>query len=200
MRCLLLLVSLLAIVACSSAQESNTAAQEPVMVAEATIAPTPVPTWTPTPHPTNTPEPTPIPLSLAEVEMAIALPFQDARSKDGPARWAFYQSSRHTADSVTLTPDLSKFGNALHGLSLNDQDVARRFKATFRTLATSLLDTTTASEAITFVDNCYTNSIIPAVTQIQDTECVTTLNNGTSLKVEYHYESDILLTWIDTTQ
>lgn len=200
MRYLLLLVSLLSIVACSSAQESNTAAQEPVMVAEATIAPTPVPTWTPTPDPTNTPEPTPIPLSLIEVEIAIALPFQDASSKDGPVRVAHYESPLNTSVWVSLDPDLSQFGNAWVRLSLNDQDAAQKFKATFRTLSTSLLDTTTASEAITFVDNCYTNSIIPAVTQIQDTECVTTLNNGISLKVEYHYESNILLTWIDTTQ
>ena len=209
MRYFFLLLSCLALVACSSAQE-------PEVVAVATATSAPIPTWTPTPlptatftgtpeptatpTPTSTPEPTLVPVTLAQVELAIGFPFQDTRSRDGLGRSGLYESPFNGLIMITLVPDLSRFGNAWARLALGDQDAARKFKATFRTLSILLLDTNTAAEAIMFVDACYSNSVIPAVVQIKDTECVSTLSDGTSLKVEYHYESNILLTWVETTQ
>ena len=210
MRYLLLLVSLLAIVACSSAQESNTAEQEPVRVAEATSAP--VPTWTPTPLPTptatNTPEPTLVPVTLAEVEMAIALPFKDVQSEVGRVRLALYESPWNGTVMIVLDPDLLRFSNMWSGLALGDQAAAQKFKETFRTLSVLILDTNTAEEAIAFFDACDRDSVGPAVAQSTDTSffnCESMLIDGTSfritsLRMEYDYKSKTLMTAVVITQ
>lgn len=207
MRYLLLLVSLFALVACSSAKESEA-------VAAATVGNTPIPTWTPTPLPvatdtatpvptltpapipTSTPEPTLVPVTLAQVEAAVGLPFQDSRTKEGPRRFAYYNSPFNGLVMIDIDSDLLNFSVAWARVALGDQDAARKFKAEFRTLSILLLNTNAAIESIAFVDACYSDSALRAIAQVKDVECLYTLTDGSTLKVNYYYESNILAAFV----
>lgn len=211
MRYLLLLVSLFVLVACSSAKESEAVAElpaaktvvptwTPTPLPVATDTATPVPTLTPAPIPTSTPEPTLVPATLAQVEAAVDLPFRDEPSRDGPVRFAIYSSPLGGYIMVTLDPGLSSYGIGWSLLALGDQHSARKFKATFRTLSILLLDTNAAIEAIAFVDTCYSDSVIPAVSQIRDVKCESVLTDKTHLLIQYEYEPSLLIVYTETHQ
>ena len=198
MRYFFLLLSCLALVACSSAKEPEAAA-----VATATKAT--VPTWTPTPlillpaMATNTPESTLAPLTLAQVESLVGLPFKDQMLEDGPTRLATYQSPHGGIMMVTLAPDLSYFMIGWMHITPSDQDTPRKFVEMLGTLSKLLLSADTVTEAIAFVNTCLSDSVIPAIPQVKNAECWTTLNNTVTIAVKYLPDTDTIAVYMKPT-
>lgn len=195
MRYFLLILCLYSIAACSSAKEQTVVEQAHAVV----------PTWTPTPlimlpaMATNTPESTLVPLNLAQVESLVGLPFKDQLLGDDPTRLATYQSTHGGIVMVTLAPDLSYFTIGWMNIRRNDQDTQHKFEETLIALTTSLLNTHVAPEAILFVSKCLSDSVIPAIPQIKNAECWTTLNNRVTIAVKYLSDTDTLAVYMKPT-
>jgi hypothetical protein len=198
MRYLLLLASLVFIVACSSAQKTET-------IAVALPTRSPVPTWTPTPFvmlpamATKMPESDLASLSLAQVESLVGLPFEDQMLDDGPTRQASYQSPHGGIMMVTLATDLSYFVIGWMRITPNDQDTPRKFVETLGTLSKLLLSADTVTEAIAFVNTCLSDSVIPAIPQVKKAECRTTLNNTVTIAVQYLPDTDTVAVYMKPT-
>jgi len=202
MRYLLLLVSLLAVAACSLGEKSPPPTEPPASTR------TPVPTWTPTPllatptnvvfpiAPTSVPKSTPASLTIGQVESLVGLSFKDQPSKDGPIRLGTYLSSNGGIIMVTLAHDLSYFAVGWMNIGPNDQDAQNEFTEILRTLSTLLLNTNTSTEAIEFVNTCIEGSVIPAVLQVKDAECWTTLNSMVTIAVRYLHKEDTLAVYM----
>lgn len=211
MRYLLLLISLLVVTGCSSAKEPEAAApatRAPVPTWTATPLPVQTPTATPTPTnllPTAIPTPLPLPASipllippnLAEIEEAIGLQFKDSSEGGSPSRFASYLSPRGGIVMVDIDLHLSSYNVGWADVALGDSDALRKFKGWFRRLSESLLDTNAAAEAVILFDTCFDDSLVPAILQIKDAQCLHKINDQTFLGIKYNYELDVLIARIE---